>query len=133
MVRDCVGYQSVGHGFFLEDGTEVFNLLPSESLSELVGPIAANEHGRIARLITLAENCDEETFRSALAKCRSTEADRKAPVVGLTGTGGAGKSSLLDELMLRIIRDEPDLRVAFLCTDPTRKRTGGHCSATEFE
>jgi methylmalonyl-CoA mutase len=46
-------------------------------------------------------------------------------VIGFTGTGGAGKSSLLDELMLRILRDNPDLKVCLLCVDPTRKRTGG--------
>ena len=47
------------------------------------------------------------------------------PVIGVTGTGGAGKSSLLDELMLRIMHDNPDKRVCLLCVDPTRKRTGG--------
>ena len=47
------------------------------------------------------------------------------PVVGLTGTGGAGKSSLTDELMLRIQRDNPGTKIALLATDPTRKRTGG--------
>ena len=109
----------------LMERTDEVDLLSVENLLELDGPIEAEQHGRIARLITLAENCDEEVFRAALAKCRSRDGDKKAPVVGLTGTGGAGKSSLLDEIMLRIIRDEPDLKVAFLCTDPTRKRTGG--------
>ena len=47
------------------------------------------------------------------------------PVIGFTGTGGAGKSSLLDELMLRIQRDNPGKKVCLLCVDPTRKRTGG--------
>ena len=53
------------------------------------------------------------------------DADSGCPVVGLTGTGGAGKSSLTDELMLRIQRDNPGAKVALLATDPTRKRTGG--------
>ena len=109
----------------LMEKTQDLELLTPENLSELEGPITADEHGRIARLITLAENCDDATFRAALERCRSQPIEGKAPVVGITGTGGAGKSSLLDELMLRIIRDEPELKVAFLCTDPTRKRTGG--------
>ena len=46
-------------------------------------------------------------------------------MIGFTGTGGAGKSSLLDELMLRIQRDNPGKKVCLLCVDPTRKRTGG--------
>ena len=48
-----------------------------------------------------------------------------APVVGVTGTGGAGKSSLIDELVTRFLHDFQDKRVAILSTDPTRKRTGG--------
>ena len=43
----------------------------------------------------------------------------------MTGTGGAGKSSLMDEVMLRIRRDNPGAKVALLATDPTRKKTGG--------
>ncbi len=50
---------------------------------------------------------------------------RGAPVIGLTGTGGAGKSSLTDELVRRFCRDFPDERVAVLCIDPTKRRTGG--------
>ena len=60
-----------------------------------------------------------------MEKCRTRSADQKVPIIGLTGTGGAGKSSLIDETMLRISRDNPDAKVALLCTDPTRKRTGG--------
>jgi methylmalonyl-CoA mutase len=45
--------------------------------------------------------------------------------LGVTGTGGAGKSSLLDELVLRVCRDFPDLRVGILAVDPTKRKTGG--------
>jgi methylmalonyl-CoA mutase len=48
-----------------------------------------------------------------------------APVVGLTGPGGSGKSSLCDELIRRLLLDFPELRVGVLAIDPTRKRTGG--------
>lgn len=47
------------------------------------------------------------------------------PVVGVTGTGGAGKSSLCDELVLRFVRDFPEKSVAILAVDPSRQRTGG--------
>ena len=69
----------------------------------------------------MAENADEKMFNE---RVRSTDGS-KCPVVGLTGTGGAGKSSLTDELMLRIQRDNPGTKIALLATDPTRKRTGG--------
>jgi len=49
----------------------------------------------------------------------------KGTVVGLTGTGGAGKSSLTDELCVRLLEHDPKARVAILAVDPTRKRTGG--------
>jgi isobutyryl-CoA mutase len=47
------------------------------------------------------------------------------PVVGVTGTGGAGKSTVTDELLSRFVQHLPDLRVAVLAVDPTRRRTGG--------
>jgi methylmalonyl-CoA mutase len=50
---------------------------------------------------------------------------RKVPVLGLTGTGGAGKSSLTDELLRRFLVDFPDKRVAVLSVDPTKRKTGG--------
>jgi isobutyryl-CoA mutase len=49
----------------------------------------------------------------------------KTPVLGLTGTGGAGKSSVVDELLLRFLHAFPQMRVAVLAVDPTRRRSGG--------
>lgn len=49
----------------------------------------------------------------------------KIPVVGITGVGGAGKSSLTDELVRRLLMDFPSLQVAILAVDPTKRRTGG--------
>ncbi len=51
--------------------------------------------------------------------------DKKAPVVGLTGTGGAGKSSVTDEFLVRFLSRYPDKKIAILAVDPTRRRTGG--------
>ncbi|HQW82256.1 MAG TPA: methylmalonyl-CoA mutase family protein, partial [Pseudomonadota bacterium] len=49
----------------------------------------------------------------------------KTPVIGLTGTGGAGKSSVTDELLNRFLASFPDMRIAVISVDPTRRRTGG--------
>jgi len=49
----------------------------------------------------------------------------KVPVVGITGTGGAGKSSVTDEILNRFLAGFPDMRIAVLAVDPTRRRTGG--------
>ncbi len=56
---------------------------------------------------------------------RRTSNAAGAPVVGITGTGGAGKSTLTDELVRRLLSDFPDLTLAVLSVDPTRARTGG--------
>ncbi|MEK7486720.1 MAG: fused isobutyryl-CoA mutase/GTPase IcmF [Planctomycetota bacterium] len=74
----------------------------------------------IAHGATLLENQPDRTeWVSSLAN------SKKNPVVGLTGTGGAGKSSLTDELVRRYVSDYPSHRVAILSIDPTWKRSGG--------
>ncbi len=100
------------------------NLLDPVRFESLKNPITANNHASVSKLLTLAENADEKIFNKVLKNVRSNDG-RDCPVVGLTGTGGAGKSSLTDELMLRIQRDNPGTKIALLATDPTRKRTGG--------
>jgi methylmalonyl-CoA mutase len=52
-------------------------------------------------------------------------AGKHTPVLGLTGTGGAGKSSVVDELLLRFLHAFPSMRIAVLAVDPTRRRSGG--------
>ena len=100
------------------------NLLDPERFESLKNPITADNHASVSKLLTLAENADEKIFNKVLKNVRSNDG-QGCPVVGLTGTGGAGKSSLTDELMLRIQRDNPGTKIALLATDPTRKRTGG--------
>jgi methylmalonyl-CoA mutase len=99
------------------------DLNSEQRLSSLNRQITTEDMAEIGLLLTLSEWADKETFDTVLNTCRSSE--EKVPVIGFTGTGGAGKSSLLDELMLRILRDNPDKKICLLCVDPTRKRTGG--------
>jgi methylmalonyl-CoA mutase len=51
--------------------------------------------------------------------------NKKSPVIGLTGTGGAGKSSVTDEFLVRFLSQYPDRKIAILAVDPTRRKTGG--------
>ena len=99
------------------------DLITSDRIGSLDGPITADDMAKVGLLLTLSESASADDFAATLAKVRSSDAD--VPVIGFTGTGGAGKSSLLDELMLRILRDNPDKKICLLCVDPTRKRTGG--------
>ena len=76
----------------------------------------------IARLISLAENRHDEfeDYLKTLGK-----PDRKVPVLGITGTGGAGKSSLVDELVRRFLFDFTDKRIGIISVDPSKRKTGG--------
>ena len=78
----------------------------------------------LAQAITALENGSAtDAFRSAL---QQAAAQKKAPVLGITGTGGAGKSSLTDELIRRFRLDQGDaLRIAVISIDPSRRKSGG--------
>ncbi|WP_114782542.1 methylmalonyl-CoA mutase family protein [Botryobacter ruber] len=84
----------------------------------------------IARLISAAENFPEE-FAKVRAQLSGAEAvvagaeNKITPVLGITGTGGAGKSSLVDELVRRFLLDFPDKRIAIISVDPSKRKTGG--------
>jgi len=79
--------------------------------------------GVLARVISAVEAGALPT--GLAAEIESRAAKSKAPVLGITGTGGAGKSSLTDELVQRFRLDRPDLSLALIAVDPTRRRSGG--------
>jgi len=79
---------------------------------------------QVARMITLAE-MGVEPWGKYSTTIQEKARRNKAPIVGITGTGGAGKSSLLDELVLRFRNDNPGKTVAILSADPSKRRTGG--------
>ncbi len=78
----------------------------------------------LARMITLAE-MGVDPWKQHSVEIAKMAKKNNAPVIGITGTGGAGKSSLLDELVLRFRNDNPDKKVAILSADPSKRRTGG--------
>ncbi|HSB98928.1 MAG TPA: methylmalonyl-CoA mutase family protein, partial [Burkholderiaceae bacterium] len=78
----------------------------------------------LAQLITALENGAVEA--KLLNALRTQTKSQKVPVVGVTGTGGAGKSSLTDELIRRLRLDQDDrLRIAVISIDPSRRKSGG--------
>ena len=89
-----------------------------------VEAVLAGERRALARTITCLQGGRlPDDVRTTLAEAA---ASRTVPVLGITGTGGSGKSSLTDELIRRLRTDQHDkLRVAVLAADPTRRRSGG--------
>jgi isobutyryl-CoA mutase len=79
---------------------------------------------RIGRTLSLIEQAASDPAALDALRPRPAAAVR-VPVIGITGTGGAGKSSLTDELLNRFLRSFPELSIAVLAVDPTRRRTGG--------
>jgi methylmalonyl-CoA mutase len=78
----------------------------------------------LASLISAAENFPEK-YQDIFEKIEGRAAAAGAPVVGITGTGGSGKSSLVDELLRRFLQDFEKLNVAVLSVDPSKRRSGG--------
>ncbi len=78
----------------------------------------------IARLISAAENYPEEN-KAQLAAIHAQASTVRTPVLGITGTGGAGKSSMIDELIRRFLRDFPDKKLGIISVDPSKRKTGG--------
>ncbi|MDH3551262.1 MAG: methylmalonyl-CoA mutase family protein, partial [Gammaproteobacteria bacterium] len=83
------------------------------NITGIAGMISAIEEGAFddAELVTLRKEWQVKAG--------------KVPVIGITGTGGAGKSSVTDEVLNRFLTSFPDIRIAVLAVDPTRRRTGG--------
>ncbi|MBU2927369.1 methylmalonyl-CoA mutase family protein [Winogradskyella psychrotolerans] len=78
----------------------------------------------IARVISSAENFPE-VAKDTLDAIHAKNATSKTPVLGITGTGGAGKSSLVDELVRRFLIDFPEKTVGLVSVDPSKRKTGG--------
>lgn len=78
----------------------------------------------IARLISAAENYPEEN-KAQLAAIHAQASSIRTPILGITGTGGAGKSSMIDELIRRFLRDFPDKKLGIISVDPSKRKTGG--------
>jgi len=89
---------------------------------EIIDNLKSKNINTIARLISIAENRHEE-FQQLFSPLKKL--DSKIPVLGITGTGGSGKSSTVDELVRRYLIDFPLKTIAIVSVDPSKKKTGG--------
>ncbi|MFK8061136.1 MAG: cobalamin-dependent protein, partial [Polaribacter sp.] len=95
-----------------------------DKLNVSIEDLAKKEIGSIARVISSAENFPE-VAKDTLDKIHDKNKDSKTPVLGITGTGGAGKSSLVDELVRRFLIDFPEKTIGLISVDPSKRKTGG--------
>ena len=100
-----------------------FNTVPSlDDLDGAMDRLGERNVRDLARCITAAEN-NTEAFGQAFEPVRASLPT--VPVLGITGTGGAGKSSMVDELVRRFLLDFPEKRIALVSVDPSKRKTGG--------
>lgn len=85
---------------------------------------AEKDNYAIARLISAAEN-QPELADEWLTGIEAAAATKQTPILGVTGTGGSGKSSLVDELVRRFLIDFKDKTIAVISVDPSKRKTGG--------
>ncbi|GAB3383853.1 methylmalonyl-CoA mutase family protein [Lysobacter fragariae] len=87
--------------------------------------VAFDNEIEIGRMLSAIEESALDEAELAHLRKEWQLAGGKTPVVGITGTGGAGKSSVTDELLNRFLSNFPEMRIAVISVDPTRRRTGG--------
>ncbi|MBS1616068.1 MAG: methylmalonyl-CoA mutase family protein [Bacteroidetes bacterium] len=92
-----------------------------------VAHVVERDARSIARLISAAENFpDSIETQAMMKKVRGMDAGvRRSPILGITGTGGAGKSSLVDEIVRRFLLDFPEKSLGIISVDPSKRKTGG--------
>ncbi|HRL71080.1 MAG TPA: methylmalonyl-CoA mutase family protein [Flavobacterium sp.] len=95
-----------------------------DKLTDEINHLEGKNPKAIARIISSAENFPDVAAKTLEAIHKKNE-NNTIPVLGITGTGGAGKSSLVDELVRRFLSDFPEKTIGLISVDPSKRKTGG--------
>ena len=116
--------RSMGLQGMINDLVQQSDFPTGDRLTDEVQQLASKNPTAIARIISAAENFPE-IAKPALDAIQEINKNCKTPVLGITGTGGAGKSSLVDELVRRFLVDFPEKTIGLISVDPSKRKTGG--------
>ncbi|MGB3526412.1 MAG: methylmalonyl-CoA mutase family protein [Flavobacteriales bacterium] len=116
--------RAMGLQGMINDMLERCDVDHSDALHGEVKELSTTNWPAIARLISSAEN-HPEVFEKVADAVHKKAAASTAPILGITGTGGAGKSSMVDELIRRFLLDQKDKTIAIVSVDPSKRKTGG--------
>lgn len=118
--------RTMGLQGMIDDLIEKSDYPTGNQLNGEVAHLVEKEPKSIARLISAAENYHDLPETQAMLKKVAQQAEKsKTPVLGITGTGGAGKSSLVDEMVRRFLIDFKDKNIGIISVDPSKRKTGG--------
>lgn len=118
--------RSMGLQGMIDDLIKTSDYPTGNQLNGEVGHLTDKSSKDIGRLISAAENFhDLPETQAMLKKVAEDAAKSTTPILGITGTGGAGKSSLVDELVRRFLLDFEDKHIGLISVDPSKRKTGG--------
>ena len=116
--------RAMGLQGMINDLVEKSDVPTGEEIAEDLSVLSPQNSVAIAQIISAAENYNDK-HRKFLDQLQVRASTSKAPVLGITGTGGSGKSSIVDEIVRRHLQDFPEKTIGIISVDPSKRKTGG--------